>query len=89
MSYINSTLFFEPTIAQTKYGDKRIMFKARSKSGGAKAELFPIKLDSLTPREEKTLMRYFSKIGFSCSVHIRRRSSKAKSRKYSGSRKKR
>lgn len=76
MSYINSTLFFEPITATTRTGDKRLYFKARSKSGGAKAELFPIRLDKLSAREERTLMRYFRKIGFSCSVHIKRRTKK-------------
>ena len=76
MSYINATLFFEPLSTKTKYGDKRIMFKAKSRSGGAKAELFPVKLDSLTAREEKTLLKYLSKIKFSATVHIQRKSTK-------------
>lgn len=89
MSYINSTLFFEPVQTKTKNGDKRIMFKARSKSGGAKAELFAIRLDNLTAREELTLMRYFKKISFSASVHIKRKTRKTySSKKYSVSRKK-
>lgn len=76
MSYINSTLFFEPIITTTRAGDKRLYFKARSKSGNAKAELFPIRMDKLSSREERTLMRYFKKIGFSCSVHLKRRTGK-------------
>lgn len=75
MSYINSTLFFEPCVTKTKSGDKRIMFKARSKSGGAKGELFPVDLGNLTAREERTLMKYFKKIMFSASIHIKRRTS--------------
>lgn len=85
MSYINTTFFFEPTMARTRAGDKRLYFKARSKSGGAKAELFPIKLSNLTVREERTLMKYFKKIGFSCSTHVMRRSTKNNySKKYRG-----
>jgi len=73
MSYINSTLFFEPVTTTTRTGERKLYFSARSKSGGAKAELFPIKLDALSSREYRALCRYFKKIGFSCSVHIKRR----------------
>jgi len=78
MSYINSTLFFEPTTTTTKTGVKKLYFKARSKSGGAKAELFPINLDKLSLREERAFYRYCKKIGFSCSVHIKRNSNRSK-----------
>ena len=73
MSYINSTLFFEPVTTKNKYGEKVIYFKAKSKRGGAKAELFPTLLDNLNARERATLMRYFKKINYSCSVHIKRK----------------
>lgn len=73
MSYINSTLFFEPVTTKNKFGEKVIYFKAKSKRGGAKAELFPTLLDNLNARELSTLMRYFKKINFSCSVHIKRK----------------